>query len=194
MSQQSANDRSGHLSQVEVRMKFSRFLIFLLVCVTNFAYAEGGCPPGQYPIGGQGAVACAPMPQNSSQQNQSRPTGKWIKTWGAIALGVVDTVPHYGVPTGLNSKAEAEEEALSRCKRIGAEGCYIVLTYRNQCAAIGEPQTNGQPNPDGYVQFVSEATKEGASRTVLNRCNARNPNMKCEVIFSKCSEPIFQKF
>ncbi|WP_425526921.1 DUF4189 domain-containing protein [Xanthomonas phaseoli] len=111
-----------------------------------------------------------------------------------MALGVVDAVPHYGVPTGLNSKAEAEEEALSRCKRIGAEGCHIVLTYRNQCAAIGEPQTNGQPNLDGYIQFVSEPTKEGASRTVLNSCSARNPNMECEVIFSKCSEPTFQKY
>ncbi|MGQ5252450.1 DUF4189 domain-containing protein [Xanthomonas arboricola pv. corylina] len=173
-----------------------KILILFLLSFMDIAIAEEGCPAGQIPAqAGGGPTSCGPIPQGYYKNNSTpRPTGKWIKTWGAIALGVVNTVPHYGVPTGLHSKAEAEEEALSRCKRIGAEGCYIVLTYRNQCAAIGEPQTNGQPNPDGYVQFVSEATKEGASRTVLNRCNARNPNMECEVIFSKCSEPIFQKF
>ncbi len=28
----------------------------------HVAYAEGGCPPGSYPIGGQGVQGCAPIP------------------------------------------------------------------------------------------------------------------------------------
>lgn len=54
------------------------------------AAAEGNCPPGQFPIGGQGAVACAPMPQSGSATPQeSRPLGKWIKTWERLLLALL---------------------------------------------------------------------------------------------------------
>ena len=32
---------------------------FLLVSLTEVAFAEGNCPPGYYPIGGQGVQGCA---------------------------------------------------------------------------------------------------------------------------------------
>lgn len=124
-------------------MKFYWSLIFLLVLTPNFARAEGGCPPGQYPIGGQGAVACAPMPQNNSQP-QARPLGKWIKTWGAIAMGSIDSVVNYGVSTGKFSKSEAQNEAMAKCASHGEKDCTVKLTYFNQCAAISTPEVDGK--------------------------------------------------
>ncbi|MEA9487941.1 hypothetical protein VC187_01690, partial [Xanthomonas campestris] len=47
-------------------MKLSKILLLLLLNITFSAGAEQGCPPGQFPIGGQGAVACAPIPQTGS--------------------------------------------------------------------------------------------------------------------------------
>lgn len=170
-----------------------RLLFSCFLAIPFFALAEQGCPPGQYPIGGQGAVACAPIPQ-STQQSRPRPTGKWIKTWGAIALGTIDSIPHYGAPTGLPSEADAKKEALARCTKLGANNCHIVATYRNQCTAIGEPQSDGQPNPDGYVQFARQPGKETAIKEALESCERRNPTMQCKVIYSACSEPIFEEF
>ncbi|MBO9779631.1 DUF4189 domain-containing protein [Xanthomonas phaseoli pv. dieffenbachiae] len=170
-----------------------RLLCVVFLAIPFSASTEQGCPPGQYPIGGQGAVACAPIPQ-STQQPQPRPTGKWIKTWGAIALGTIDGVPNYGAPTGLPNEASAKKEALARCAKLGADNCHVVTTYRNQCTAIGEPQRDGRPDPDGYVQFARQPGKENAIKEALESCERRNPTMQCKVIYSACSEPIFQEF
>lgn len=84
-------------------MSFNRFSLLFLMIVGIPAMAEQGCPPGQYPIGGQGVAACAPIPQGSSQETAPapRPLGKWIKTWGAVALDGEGTV---GVDYGKLSK------------------------------------------------------------------------------------------
>lgn len=59
----------------------------LLVTLAGSAFGEGACPPGQYPIGGQGVQGCAPIPQSGAGGGSGpRPTGRWIKTWGAIGL------------------------------------------------------------------------------------------------------------
>ena len=63
---------------------------------TNVVFAEGGCPPGMYPIGGQGVQGCAPIPgaqgggpgSSVSAPAPPRPTGEWITTWGALAGAV----------------------------------------------------------------------------------------------------------
>lgn len=38
------------------------FLLPLLYISVSTAHAEGGCPPGMYPIGGQVVQGCAPIP------------------------------------------------------------------------------------------------------------------------------------
>lgn len=177
-------------------MKFYWSLVFLLVLTPNFASAEGGCPAGQYPIGGQGAVACAPMPQNNSQP-QARPLGEWIKTWGAIAMGSIDSITSYGVTTGKLSKAEAEVDALIRCGSHGETNCRIGLSYRNQCAVVAEPHVNGKPFSEGYSAFIGASTVQKASKTALDKCNQANTEFagaKCVIVYNACSEPIFKKF
>jgi hypothetical protein len=82
--------------------------LMVLVSVWPFhAVAEGGCPPGMYPIGGQGVQGCAPIPGASGASSQQlpaplpRPTGRWHKTWGAMAIGRDGDT---GVSKGKDSK------------------------------------------------------------------------------------------
>lgn len=170
-------------------MKFSRVLIFLLVCVTNFAYAEGGCPPGQYPIGGQGAIACAPMSQERTVQ-PPRPSGEWIKTWGAIAT---DSGDNLGVAKGKMNKADAELEAIAQCSTLSSKKCHIALVYRNQCASIAEPY-RAERAVSGMLAFNGGPTKEIAIDDSLSNCKASNPDASCRVIYTACSEPVFRSY
>ncbi|MBV6846601.1 DUF4189 domain-containing protein [Xanthomonas campestris pv. paulliniae] len=168
--------------------------LFLIVFAAN-VNAEQGCPAGQIPAqAGGGVTSCGPIPQGYYQEAKPRPSGRWIKTWGAIALGSKDGTSYYGIPVGLHSKKEAETESVLRCAKLGAQDCHVVVSYRNQCAAIGEPQTAGKPSPGGLIQFSRQPTKKEAYREALERCQTRNPGMQCEVIFNACSEPIFQEF
>lgn len=45
-------------------LRSGRVILGLLLAAVfqSAAFAEGGCPPGQYPIGGQGVQGCAPIP------------------------------------------------------------------------------------------------------------------------------------
>jgi hypothetical protein len=179
-------------SNSEQRMKLNLLFILVLIFTSDIALAEGGCPLGQYPIGGQGAVACAPMPTENSQP-KARPIGKWIKTWGAIASGSVDAVVNYGVSTGKISKSEAEESALAECSSHGEQNCKVKLTYRNQCAAVATPQINGKP-AIGTVNFVGRENILMAESDALSACRKDNPQAQCDIIYKNCTQQIFQQF
>ncbi|HIE4562800.1 TPA: DUF4189 domain-containing protein [Stenotrophomonas maltophilia] len=93
--------------------------------------AEGNCPSGFYPIGGQGVQGCAPIPgaagtaASPAAPAPARPLGEWVKTWGAIAVSRATS--DAGVSTGLRSKSAAEKNALSKCRMSGAQmvGKYV---------------------------------------------------------------------
>ncbi|MEQ7969247.1 DUF4189 domain-containing protein [Xanthomonas hortorum] len=174
-------------------MRFSCFFIFALALHADFSYAEGGCPAGQYPIGGQGAIACAPMPQGEVAPARPRPIGKWIKTWGAIAMGSINSVINYGVSSGKLSKSAAKEEALTQCSSHGETNCEVRLTYENQCAAISTPEINGKPS--GTIHFSGSATIDAASADASSQCRKNNPPpAQCRIIYSNCTEQVFQNF
>ncbi|MCC8472382.1 DUF4189 domain-containing protein [Xanthomonas phaseoli] len=177
-------------------MKFLIYLGFLPLFFSINAWAEQGCPPGQYPIGGQGVAACAPIPQGNSEQTAPapRPLGKWINTWGAVAIGSIELEQTLGVTTGKLSKSEAESDALARCARSGAKNCQIGLAYFNQCIAVGEPQIDGKPNITGKVQFFGNASREKAAAAAQKACEARNPENQCKVIYNACTDQIFKYF
>ncbi|WP_115554537.1 DUF4189 domain-containing protein [Xanthomonas arboricola] len=177
-------------------MRTPLLLAILTLFVPISAWAQG-CPVGQYQIGGQGAVACAPIPQGNEIQQEPRPSGKWVKTWGAVAMGWVGSIPYYGVPAGKLSKSEAEVDALERCTKKGPKNCAIKLTYFNQCAAIAEPHTSEDLIPDGSKTiFVGNVSLEGAANQAEKECNVENKSfqVKCKVIYKACSDQIFKKF
>ncbi|MDY4294899.1 MULTISPECIES: DUF4189 domain-containing protein [unclassified Xanthomonas] len=179
-------------------MQFKFLALCVLMVAAHGAHAEGGCPPGQYPIGGQGAAGCAPIPQSqAAPQEAPRPTGYWVKTWGAIAMGPGDGWNSFGVTTGKASKSEAEADALKRCVSNGVKDCRIGLSYRNQCAAVAEPQIGGKSYLDGLTNFVAAGSEEAAGDVAVQRCEQDNravTGMQCKVIYTACSRAVFKSY
>jgi hypothetical protein len=178
-------------------MKLSYAPILLLSCIAISAKADQGCPPGQYPIGGQGAMACAPIPQENQVQQQPTPTGEWIKTWGAVSMGSIDATTSFGVTTGKLSKSDAEEDSLRRCGSHGEDNCKVLITYHNQCVAISEPQINGLPFSTGIVSASRAGTTVEASELSAADCaekNRKTPQAQCKLTYTACTEQIFHKY
>lgn len=190
----------AYLHEHHENMRWNKFAFFLFIFASS-AMAEQGCPPGQIPAQSNGNMAsCGPIPPGYYQSQESappRPSGNWIKTWGAIAIGSIDSITSYGVTTGKLSKSEAEQDALRRCASHGETNCQIGLAYKNQCAVIAEPQINGKPFPDGLSDFVGAGTTSEASTVALDRCKVDNKSTAsatCKIIYQACTEPIFQKY
>lgn len=177
------------------QLAFLTALTMALLSVATTSRAEGGsCPSGYYPVGGQGAQGCAPIPggasggSSSSQIRLSTPTGKWSMTWGSIA-GSKQT-QDAGVSTGLRTKAEAEQEAIRKCASAGAKDCEIAMTYHNQCVAWVIPSGSSGPGNSGLGSGPSEkAAIAGAQMTCKN-----NQPGKCSVFYTNCTKPIFDEF
>ena len=81
----------------------------LLIC--GYVHAEGGCPPGKIPEGGQGVSSCRPIP--GYQQSQ----GHWMNQWGAIT----SDFPHHSAGASVNqpSEEEAVQAAMANCMSNG---------------------------------------------------------------------------
>lgn len=46
-------------------------LTLFSLTMSGVAHAEGNCPPGYYPVGGQGVQGCAPIPNYGSSGGYS---------------------------------------------------------------------------------------------------------------------------
>lgn len=115
-------------------MMRGRFLIHVMLLVHGLlasgAFAQTRCPVGTLP----GNIKCLPDDVGVGEREASRPTGEWIKTWGALASS-----PETGdsaASVGKLSRDDAESEALTTCSRNGAEDCRVDFVYRNQCVAV----------------------------------------------------------
>ncbi|MFB5854793.1 DUF4189 domain-containing protein [Stenotrophomonas maltophilia] len=106
--------------------------------------AEGNCPSGFYPVGGQGVQGCAPIPgagaggQQQVGTQASHPTGRWHKTWALLRQADKAIL----VCPSRSSAREAQKEALSQCATWGATNSQVKLAYHNQCVAIASPQAS----------------------------------------------------
>ncbi len=165
-----------------------------LVC-SGAVLAEGGsCPPGSYPVGGKGASGCAPIPGAGQGEDSDLPpmpprqTGRWHSRYGAIAQSKSTALA--GASAGRESAEEALAEALEKCSAEGAKDCEALLTYSNQCAAWVVPKVEGP----GYRWGVAAGkTIRQAKKNAEGRCKDPKGG-KCEVFYSACSEPFFEKF
>ncbi|PPT73362.1 hypothetical protein XaplCFBP3122_20810 [Xanthomonas arboricola pv. populi] len=167
-------------------MNYFSISAFSILLLSSGVWAQG-CPPGQYQIGGQGAIACAPIPQGNPVEQPPRPSGKWIETWGAIAG---DGNENLGVSTGKLKKADAQQDAVEKCEAESQKKCSVLYVYENRCAAIAEPEHRG------YMirGFAAGPSIEVASRNAISFCNQKNKEGQCKVIYTACTEPVFQKF
>ena len=152
---------------------------FLLAC-TAHASAQTACPVGTP----AGSATCGPSGGGAMAPSPPRPTGEWLKTWGAIATSPSG---NGGVSSQQLSKEDAEKVALRNCASVGGTNCIVEFTYRNQCVAAVRPLTG-----DGG-QFTTAATVEEAKARALRLCQERF-GKECTVVVSECSDPVFRRF
>ncbi|NMT36178.1 DUF4189 domain-containing protein [Stenotrophomonas maltophilia] len=157
------------------------------------AHAEGNCPPGMYPIGGQGVQGCAPIPGSSGTSMTPSapapaPAGEWVKTWGAIAVSKATS--EAGVSTGMRSRRAAEKEALSKCGISGAPDCSLNMTYFNQCVSWAIPAGRSGRGQSG---IGSGPTPGAALETARSLCRNDQPG-GCDEVYADCTQPVFDRY
>ncbi|WP_082925801.1 DUF4189 domain-containing protein [Xanthomonas nasturtii] len=161
-------------------------LLVILVCISAslfpLAVGQTACPSGVAP----GSPQCGPDSGTSRGDIPSpppRPTGEWIKTWGAIAGS--NSTGESGAVVGKLSENEAKESALHQCNLGGADDCKINLTYRNQCAVMVSSPT------DSF--FQSSSSEKAAAELAMRNCEKIGGG-SCRILYSACSDPIFRKY
>lgn len=170
------------------------FLAFALTFLVPFsAYAEGGsCPPGFYPIGGQGVQGCAPIPGASSGAASGAvdsppvPTGEWLTTWGAVAESPTSNL--VGTSANKRSKDAAESEAIRKCAAEGARDCRATVSYYNQCVAYSAPSTG-----KGRGSVNTAVDIDTVRANALRSCRDTGGG-SCVIAYSECSKPVFREF
>lgn len=160
-------------------------LLFGLLLLSGVAHAEGNCPDGYYPIGGEsgqaGPQGCAPIPgynQQQGQQQASQPPPQWAARWGAIATD--GPGGHLGAANGLPSKREAQEAALTNCQAKGGSPCAVEVAFDNECAAMVVGHKEHSSN--------AAATVDEAIQLGIKTC-ASAGDTNCHVYYSGCSLP-----
>ncbi|WDK02764.1 DUF4189 domain-containing protein [Xanthomonas campestris] len=157
--------------------------ILLVLAWSSFcANAQTACPAGVAP----GSPQCGPDSGTSRGEIASpppRPTGEWIKTWGAIATSNAGDT---GVSSGYVAKEDAEESAISSCENLGQERCKVSFTFFNQCVAAAM-STSGK----GTASTAESITK--ASSYAKERCEDLHGG-QCRITLSKCTDPVFRKY
>lgn len=178
---------------------FSGLCLILVSASPVSSFAEGRCPPGQYPIGSsQGVLGCAPIPgAQQSQQGQGeddaplmppQPTGRWYSRFGALVQSKSTSV--VGLAADKESAEDALEDARMMCGSEGARDCETVFTYSNQCTAWLVPSAESAGSLTGISAGKSIREAEKNARRLCKDATGK----KCKVFYSACSLPKFEKF
>lgn len=177
-------------------MKTVIFVLSLFI-VSGSALAEGACPPGSYPIGGQGVQGCAPIPSSGAgDAPRSVPTGKWETRWGAVAEGRNASNPNGPTATGVavaqKSKKAATTLAVQECKNVGGADCEVRIAYYNQCVALADPTAAARASGASTSSIVRAETMAQATKMATERCETSG--QECEVVYSACSLSEFKPY
>lgn len=172
-----------------------RVALLVLLSVASFwARAEGGCPPGQYPIGGQGVQGCAPIPgaggwqqspSNASYLSQMEDAAATAIAAAARAAnkvkiredatrdwwGVIVVSTEQGIwNAALNAKTanDAAMDAMTQCKGT----CTPVLSFANSCMAPAY-------SSEGGMYWSPGESREKAGAGAVAACSAKG-GTRCE--------------
>lgn len=157
------------------------YLFLLGSIISATAVGQTRCPIGVQ----AGNIQCIPDDPPAEVNAAPRPTGEWIKTWGAIASSENGDI---GSSTGKFSKKDAEAEAIKICADFGNSDCKVNMTYKNQCVAVvqaAKGRTGGK--------IITAETADIAKRTALQECQ-EDSGAQCFVRGTDCTEPFFRKF
>jgi hypothetical protein len=156
-----------------------RLMLTAFVLVTPLFAAAQGCPPGQYPVAGQGWNYCAPVPgaDQGDTAAQTPPPPQWKDIWQATAI---DTgIGALGTSTGQSSSKNAERAALLDCQDKGGVACKYQVSVINGCLAmvVGDKTLNTNGG----------ASLDEATRKAMATCN--EGDTACHVYYSSCDLP-----
>lgn len=159
------------------------FLSLIVFLGIKSAHAEGNCPPGYYPIGGQGVQGCAPISGGTSSENTNNnpilyPLAETL--WGAIAEDKSKGLKGraFGSTRNFKSKEEAQTNALKGCQKDGGQKCELSHTYKNGCVAVADPINGGQKSEIKY-----NVSEDKAKEAALLLCSLNNQQM-CRIVYS----------
>ena len=154
------------------------------------AFASGGTAVAQTacPVGTPaGNATCGPSPASGGEIGPPapRPSGEWLKTWGATATAANGDT---GVSSQQASKADAEKQAIKECASSGNTDCTVAITYRNQCITAVNPVRGGKGST-----ISSAATLDEALARATGQCEQASGG-KCKASVAECSPPVFGRF
>lgn len=155
-------------------------ILFSFFFVVGAAQAEGNCPDGMYPIGGQGAQGCAPIPGYVDESYyEPRYQPRWHTMHGAVA---VDGANHqWGATSNAKSQAEAVAAALRTCSAGGKYQCKIDNWHSNQCVALAWPLS-----PGSLIVTDNGVSADLAAQKAMARCESGSEE-GCKLEYSGCS-------
>lgn len=159
-----------------------RFRLFSILLLTSSlpVLAQTACPSGVAP----GSPQCGPDSGTSGgDAPPPRPTGEWLKTWGAVAVASNGDA---GVSSGRMTKQLAEQAAIASCEGLDSGKCTVSMAFFNQCVAAAD-------SGKGQGSLFGAASIEEASRLATDQCE-KNAGAQCRITLSKCTDPIFRKY
>ncbi|MBB5735457.1 hypothetical protein FHT08_001199 [Xanthomonas campestris] len=165
-------------------MKFLSMIIIILG-FSGFANAQTACPSGV----ASGSPQCGPdsgTSRGNTPPAPPRPTGEWIKTWGAI-VNAEDSSEAWA-SIGKFSKGDAEADAIDQCQVAGHRGCAVTFTYRNQCVALASPSS-----AQGRAGVAGAPSIALAESDAMDMCRKKG-GLDCSVIYKDCTKPVFRNF
>ncbi|MCL1501274.1 DUF4189 domain-containing protein [Xanthomonas nasturtii] len=157
---------------------------FVFLIIVGFSYfpnvqAQTACPVGV----GPGSPQCGPDSGTSRGDiAPPKPTGKWIKTWGALAANSAGDI---GLSSGKVSKEDAATESVLRCEEYEAGECVAKHFFYNQCISVARANSGKSATVTG--------PKEKAPTLALKECE-RSTGSSCIILVTECSNPIFEKY
>ncbi len=157
-------------------------LIVGLLLIAQSSFAQTACPSGVAP----GSPQCVADAGTSREEAPPRPTGEWIKTWGAIA-GYAQRDEVWST-TGKFSEEDAWQEVLGKCNASGATDCKVDMTYFNPCVAMALPSAGV-----GNSSIYTGKDEKTAGARAMESCERRQGAV-CKVTFTECTEPFFNRF
>ena len=174
--------------------------VLALLC-GQLALAEGVCPPGQYPIGGQGMVGCAPIPgyggSGGYSDDYTAPTLRRVDIpaksttpdpkhpWGAVSIDEDSMVIAHVF--NQNTKGAAMSRAMAECQRKGGQNCGFLMQHQYACVVVSKPADPAMRSYD--FSIMPADTVEAATRAGNQACQSYNQGAACHVIYQACEKP-----
>jgi len=156
-----------------------QIVAFLSLCSTiTSTQAQGFCPPGQYPVAGQGWHYCAGVPGNTDgPKSVPHAQARWINTW--LSFAVDDKKGVLSAAISSESGKAAEAMAFTDCEKKGGTACEASGTILNGCLAMA--------TGSGYLAIGASGTKEDAESEAIRKCNGGDA--QCHIYHSECALP-----